>query len=140
MQRDSSQFQKGITSLSGQNIYLSKCITLKKIKRSSIELTFYSNSKFLSLSLFSRAGLRQQGNLELELKVIPFELLYSTVIERKQYFCPYTILYGGQRVPIGKNRHCGIDSKDVSNEILHFAMLSPSYYKISGSLFLPSNI
>ena len=50
------------------------CIKFKKFKRSSIELTFSSSSKFLSFLLFMK---EREGNFELELKVSSFELLVN---------------------------------------------------------------
>ena len=50
------------------------CIKFKKFKRSSIELTFNSSSKFLSFLSFMK---EREGNFELELKVSSFELLVN---------------------------------------------------------------
>ena len=51
---------------------IQSCIKFKKFKRSSIELTFNSSSKFLSFLSFMK---EREGNFELELKVSSFELL-----------------------------------------------------------------
>ena len=53
---------------------IQSCIKFKKFKRSSIELTFNSSSKFLSLLWFMK---EREGNFELELKVSSFELLVN---------------------------------------------------------------
>ena len=50
------------------------CIKFEKFKRSSIELTFNSGSKFLSFLSFMK---EREGNFELELKVSSFELLVN---------------------------------------------------------------
>ena len=55
-------------------MFMQSCIKFKKFKRSSIELTFNSSSKFLSFLSFMK---EREGNFELELKVSSFELLVN---------------------------------------------------------------
>ena len=64
------------TALSNSEMGLNQsCIKFKKFKRSSIELTFNSSSKFLSFLSFMK---EREGNFELELKVSSFELLVNS--------------------------------------------------------------
>ena len=64
------------------------CIKFKKFKRSSIELTFNSSSKFLSFLSFMK---EREGNFELELKVSSFELLVNFLNSKQLWKFLYSL-------------------------------------------------